>query len=787
MPGTGGCLTDSPSPEGVEALVSSLCFFEPSMNLFRFSNKYFRLVYRAALSTRHFLGKQRCRAFGDPGRTPTTAAVGRIFVINLDRQPHRWRWIVDELNQILDASGLTLSHRTTRVSAVDAREDHDHAREGLVETTYTLGDQLFVDPHPLACPDRLNLDERIEMTPQEVAVACSHVDVWRRIASGPDTYALVLEDDVWFDPRFATLLNKVWSELHDDNSGASVFDVLYVSYQEVDYGAEKVWVSKSLFSPFRGLWHMSGYVLSKSGAERLLSFLPIRGPVDLWMNHRFDRLKVYGTAKPIIRQRPDEKSTNSYSILPVLSRVGIINNEKPGLFLGSPLLRPVFAFGASRSGLSSLAMGLSMLGYRCCSDVDGLPDIKMQRLLKGDPDRVFDAYVNVGGLREHLGKLANVYPQSRLIVTVAGSGIAERGEPYGMISSGDHVEKIYVEVLNSDAGIGAWRDRTLVLPFGSPRVWKLLCQFLRCVPPPASYPYCEDLGQRSMDTSNGRTLASPLARKGKMPFDESPWVASPLTSWRGVPLASVAADIGLNGKIVDVFDDFSKSDVSLWTLRDDTFPGNLALFRPSNFIPAVCDAAQLVLRQDNTGVRKYSSAALHTRASFLYGRFEAILKPPRVPGVVTGVFLHRNSPRQEIDIEFVGKRSWQMLTNVFYNPGTHGARFDYGYRGTPIFVNLGFDYAEDYHQYAIEWLPNELRWYVDGHIVHRRVNWEPTPIPHLPMQFHLNLWPSRSTEFAGRLRSRYLPTSCSLKSTRLRPVTVVEPERFVREASDALA
>src|SRR5205085_5705343 len=113
-------------------------------------------------------------------------------------------------------------------------------------------------------------------------------------------------------------------------------------------------------------WHMSGYVLSQGGAEKLLSFLPVRGPVDLWMNHRFDRLRVYGTAKPIIRQRQDEKSTNSYSVLPVLSRVGVINTEKPGLFLVRPVLKPIFAIGASYTGLSSLAMGLSMLGYRCC-------------------------------------------------------------------------------------------------------------------------------------------------------------------------------------------------------------------------------------------------------------------------------------------------------------------------------------------------------------------------------------------------------------------------------------
>jgi beta-glucanase (GH16 family) len=140
-----------------------------------------------------------------------------------------------------------------------------------------------------------------------------------------------------------------------------------------------------------------------------------------------------------------------------------------------------------------------------------------------------------------------------------------------------------------------------------------------------------------------------------------------------------------------------------------------------------------------------------------------------VSGLVTGVFLHRDSPRQEIDIEFVGKHPRHILTNVFYNPGADGARFDYGYRGTPILVDVGFDTTEGFHCYAIEWSPTQLRWYVDGCLVHRRANWQPTPIPHLPMQFHLNLWPSRSRDLAGRLRDGRLPAACAVMSVRLRP------------------
>ena len=352
------------------------------MNLRHFRNTFAK-AYSCTLHARRFLGRQQCRTFGDT-RSSDSAMIEHVFVINLDREPDRWNRMVDELDHVLDASGFPLTHRVSRVSAVDASEHHDHPREGLVEGTYTLGDQLFVDPHPLASPERLNLDERIDMSPQEVAIACSHINVWRRIAYGSHEYAMVLEDDVWIHPRFARVVDKAWSDLVAASNGSSLFDVLYVSYREVDHGAEKVSVSPSLFTPFRGLWYLSGYVLSRQGARKLLGSLPVRGPVDLWMNHQFGRLRVYMTTKEVIKQRPDEKSSNCYSVLPVLSRAGILNTERPGLFAARPGLGPVFAFGPGGSGLSSLAMALSMLGYRCCSDVDKLPIGEMQRLLRWD-------------------------------------------------------------------------------------------------------------------------------------------------------------------------------------------------------------------------------------------------------------------------------------------------------------------------------------------------------------------------------------------------------------------
>ncbi len=201
-----------------------------------------------------------------------------------------------------------------------------------------------------------------------------------------------------------------------------------------------------------------------------------------------------------------------------------------------------------------------------------------------------------------------------------------------------------------------------------------------------------------------------------------------------------------------------------WLLRDDTFAGNLALFRPSNVEFRAGVGTVLSVRRESLCVRDYSAASISSRDRFLFGRFEAILQATRVPGVVTGFFLHRDSPRQEIDVEIVGNRSDRLLVNVFYNPGGEGARFDYGYRGAPGNIDLGFDASEAAHRFAIEWDPCEIRWLVDEQLIHKRVNWDPTPIPQLPMTLHVNTWPSRSRELAGRRASRRLPATAVARS-----------------------
>ena len=686
-----------------------------------------RLLYRLVLAVRYMGAKPICRAFG---RHESPDRIGRIYVINLDRQGDRWRQMQRELNRLKDCSGKPLTGITKRFSAFDARYYKGPPSNEELQPYYSLADQLFVEPNRLLAGHRNTKAQRIEMTRQEVAVALSHIAVWKLVAKSDLPYTLVLEDDVYFRRRFARTLDRAWGELMQRPRHAAAFDVLYLSFKEAVTGALRKPVSDLLFTPLRGLWQLSGYVLSTRGAQKLLDVLPVRGPVDLWINHQFEKLEVLATQTSIIEQRLDLPSTNAYSILPVFSKVGLLTREKPLMLNSLALPGPVFAFGAQGSRLTALAVALSMLGYRCCSDITELPKSEHENLFGKKTGRVFDAYVNVGSLG--LGdciKLAKIYRRARFIITERTekepTELADdrsNKESSNKRYSADEDRNVVIRRVLVDKLRQTSRN-VLLLEAQHPDKWEVLCGFLGCDYPSDQYPDCEDQSQRELCTTGRDKELGVTCTARRLKSDRSPWIALG-KDWHGIPLAEAS---GHSAQISDgdmVSERFEGMNRTVWMLRDDTFPSNLALFSPHNYSIGSDSVARLTLREERTSVREFTSAAISSRQRYLYGRFVAELKPPKVSGLITGVFLHRNSPRQEIDIEFLGKDTTKILVNVYFNPGSEGARMEYGYRGTPALIDLGFDASEDLHRYEVEWRATSIRWRVDGRLAYERLYWD---------------------------------------------------------------
>ena len=128
--------------------------------------------------------------------------------------------------------------------------------------------------------------------------------------------------------------------------------------------------------------------------------------------------------------------------------------------------------------------------------------------------------------------------------------------------------------------------------------------------------------------------------------------------------------------------------------------------------------------------RDYTSARLITSGKFeqAYGRFEARIKIPYGQGVWPAFWLLGADDKQvgwpqcgEIDImENIGREPG-MVHGTIHGPGYSGGKGIVG----AYSVNAG-RFADDFHIYAVEWEPEEIRFYVDDHLYTAR---RPSDLP----------------------------------------------------------
>ncbi|SNS12466.1 Glycosyltransferase family 25 (LPS biosynthesis protein) [[Luteovulum] sphaeroides subsp. megalophilum] len=690
------------------------------MNLQRVSGLFRSLTFRASRAVAAILPGGRISSFG-----AGSDKIGSILILNLDRQPARWRRVLRELDRFQTSDGDPLTSIATRLAAVDARDGRAVAATADVDPNYRLGDQLYVQPDPLleAC---FSADEPVRMTRQEVAVARSHIEAWKVIASGEHKHVLILEDDVWFTPRAALAIECGWLAALERCHAEGGPRLLYLSYEEADETAERAEPCDYLFRPTRGLWFLSGYVLSREGAAALLRAMPVKGPVDMWMNYRFQELGALALSSPAILQRRDCASDNSYSILPYLARAGVVNTSSGPLPPERTRAGPVLAWTA-RGDREDLAMALSMLGLRVrvfdgdekSLSAEDFVDLTVQFDALIDAPLMSTAYTTVIGM-----------PSVKFVLE-PGAANQFGLDPASLPPS-----------------------RTTILVFEGPddRKWKPICALLDLPPPSEAFPVGTLRSERMFrDDRKGDDHA--LGEFGpieKAHLDDSPWVLPQTSGWQ--PRFPNQRRSGFAGELL-VCESMKMATPSFLSLAE-TFPGNLASFAKEG-LTRDDEGTHITMEKAPLSERPYRSGAFASAHSFRYGRFEAEIKAAAGPGIVTGFFLYRSGPRQEIDVELAGNDPRILLANVYFNPGDEGTAMTYGYRGAPSRIDLGFDATQDFHRYSIDWRPGLITWSVDGKTVHERVGWDPTPIPHLPMALYGNLWAPRSEDLAGRINEKF--------------------------------
>lgn len=646
-----------------------------------------------------------------------------IYVINLDRHPQRWKRVKRELSRQRIDRKKSLQSITRRFSAVDSRFMTDDLNRKELIPYYSLEEQLKIDPEEGINEEILDRYKKIPMSRQEIAIVKSHLAVWKKVSEGTSDYVLILEDDVVFEKGFNKKLNEIWKEFENHKIE---LDFLLLSFDEIGDMPEKVGSLNSRI-PTSGVWQASGYVISKKCVNKLMNSFPVKGPIDLWLNFQFKSINVRMSLQPLINQRLDLTSSNSYSIMPVLSQIGIYSYEKHKYYFSPKLKWPVIVMTSEEKRLNSFAMALSMLGYTCCNNIDMLPQKVKDDFVQGKKS-IFNAYVNIGWInRLSVKEIRSIYPKAKIIL-------------WGKDGS--------IEINKQDQNL-------LYLDNDTYNLWEKISGFLRLEYPSLEYPNIPDSDIRKI--AKETIVDYDQSKIQYMNSDVLPWIVS--KDFQGIEIFEEEPQ---NTKQIFEWSPFDLINTEDWMSRSDTFPSNLSLFAPSQISLENNSKLRLSLHKECSSVREYKSGALTSNRKYVFGSFKTILKPSNCNGVITGVFLHRNSPHQEIDIEFLGNDTTTIMINVFYNPGGRGTRLEYGYRGTPVKIPLGFDASKDFHEYEINWQENFIEWKVDKRLIYKRVLWNPTPIPNLPLEFNVNVWCSRSPELSGNIDISALPTASEI-------------------------
>lgn len=142
---------------------------------------------------------------------------------------------------------------------------------------------------------------------------------------------------------------------------------------------------------------------------------------------------------------------------------------------------------------------------------------------------------------------------------------------------------------------------------------------------------------------------------------------------------------------------------------------------------------------------KTTCAEIRTHAALGYGTYEARLRVATGSGLNSAMFTYSGKPltsvHDEIDFEFLGKDASKVQLNYFVT----------GRGGHEAFPDLAFDASARFANYAFEWLPGSIRWYVDGRLVREAKG----GMPETPGQFFFSLWngTGQSEAWLGPYRS----------------------------------
>ncbi|XP_015608067.1 glycosyltransferase 25 family member [Cephus cinctus] len=194
-----------------------------------------------------------------------TLNMDNVYMINLVRRPDR--------RIRMQHCFRDLGIRAEIIDAVDGR---------------TLNETSLLEWGVKMMPEYADPYHKRPMTMGEIGCFLSHYIVWNKMIENRYEKIMILEDDVRFEPYFRQKVNFILNELDRLNIS---WDLVYLGRKRMQEQEEPL-VEGSQYLVYAGYSYWTvGYMLSKSGSEKLLKAKPLESmvPVDEYLPILFDK------------------------------------------------------------------------------------------------------------------------------------------------------------------------------------------------------------------------------------------------------------------------------------------------------------------------------------------------------------------------------------------------------------------------------------------------------------------------------------------------------------------
>lgn len=175
-------------------------------------------------------------------------------------------------------------------------------------------------------------------------------------------------------------------------------------------------------------------------------------------------------------------------------------------------------------------------------------------------------------------------------------------------------------------------------------------------------------------------------------------------------------------------DNFDTLDTNRWLVSNDWINGDYhgCIWRASQ-VKAVDGKLRITIEHKPSktalgDARDSVCGEMQSRQLYGYGLYETRMRAAKGSGLVSAFFTYigvpQARPHSEIDVEIPGRNPKQVEFNYFSG----------GESLEKTKLPLGIDLTQEFVDYAFEFAPNGLRWYVNGELVHEAAA-RPLPEP----------------------------------------------------------